>query len=196
MHIALFVPLCFALLTLSARANDCVDCPAYVDPVEIIVPKWDGASNDATTPPTQDDPAEPLMIIGETEPVLIEDIPHSFPARIDTGASICSLDTENTTFFERDGKPWVSFAVRHRETDEVFQFEKPVKRIILIKQQESETMRRPLVSLQIRMGDRSMVRDFTLADRENFEFQALLGRNFLNGVAMVDVSLSNTTATE
>ena len=33
---------------------------------------------------------------------------------------------------------------------------------------------------------------FTLADREKFEYQALIGRNILTGRAIVDTALSNT----
>lgn len=139
----------------------------------------------------------PLGIIGEVEPVFVEDIPQPFTARIDTGASLCSLGAEDVKFFERDGKPWVSFSLVHRETGERHSFERKVKRLTAIKQtggEESE--KRPLVEMTVRIGEMTLQRDFTLSDRGNFRFQVLIGRNLLNGVAAVDVSRSRSLGLE
>ncbi len=209
--------------SLPAVAADCLVCPVYVEPVEIIVPKADPQpepaapahrNGDAPDPALLQDPvlpaaasAEanpanpadglPLGIIGETEPVFIESIPFAFPARIDTGASICSIDVEDVKPFERDGKSWVSFTIRHRESDESFPFERKVLRTIAIKQKEGEeSQRRPIVELHIRMGGYETLQEFSLADRENFSYQVLIGRNLLTGTAIIDVSRSNVLATE
>ncbi len=211
--------------SLPALAADCLVCPAYVEPVEIIVPKADPLPEPATPAPVdrngdapdpalledpvlpaaaaaEADPANPadnvpLGIIGEIEPVYIETIPHAFPARIDTGASICSIDVEDVKPFERDGKPWVSFSIRHRESGETFPFERKVLRTVAIKQKEGEeSQRRPMVEMHIRMGGYETLQEFSLADRENFSYQVLIGRNLLTGTAIVDVSRSNVLATE
>lgn len=139
----------------------------------------------------------PLGIIGEVEPVFVEDIPQPFTARIDTGASLCSLDADEVKFFERDGKPWVSFCLVHRETGERHTFERKVKRQAAIKQIGGEdAQKRPLVEMTVRIGEMTLQRDFTLSDRGNFKFQVLIGRNLLNGVAAVDVSRSSSLGLE
>ena len=134
----------------------------------------------------------PLGIIGEFEPVYIEDIPQSLSARIDTGAAQCSLDAGEIKFFERDGKGWVSFSLTHRDTGEAHQFERRIKRTSQIRNADGTLERRPLVEMKIRIGPETLIRDFTLADRGGLEYQVLIGRNLLSGMAVVDVSRSNT----
>lgn len=134
----------------------------------------------------------PLGVIGVVEPVFIEDIPASLPARVDTGASLSSIDVDDLKHFERDGKPWVSFVIKPRETGKAHPFERRVLRSVNVKQHGREASTRPLVNMTIRLGDMTVRREFTLADRHNFTYQVLLGRNLLQGLALIDVSSSNT----
>ena len=46
--------------------------------------------------------------------------------------------------------------------------------------------------MDIKFGGQIIKEKFSLADREKFEYQALIGRNILTGRAIVDTSLSNT----
>lgn len=133
----------------------------------------------------------PMGIIGGVEPVYIEDIPAAFPARIDTGADFCSLDAAKLKYFERDGKPFVAFEIEHRD-GKCYTFERQVKRRVTIKRHGMGNQVRPLVEMKVRFGRQTFRREFTLADREKFEYQVLIGRNLLNGLVAVDVSRSNT----
>lgn len=142
---------------------------------------------------TEPEPAlPPLGVIGAVEPVFIEDIAVAIPARIDTGASISSIDVTDIKHFERDGKPWVSFAIKPRGEETSSVFERRVIKVINVKQHGHEAVTRPLVNLTIRLGDMTLRREFTLADRTKFNYQILLGRNILQGLALIDVSTSNT----
>ncbi len=154
---------------------------------------------DPVSPPTppKDGPLDslPLGIIGEEEPVYIENIPVSMPARVDTGAALCSIDVSHLKYFERDGKSWVSFSIKPRANGKEYQFERRVKRNVKIKRHGMEDPPpRPLVELKIKMGRLTLMRDFTLIDRQQFEYQVLIGRNLLKGLAAVDVSRVNTLA--
>ncbi len=154
---------------------------------------------DPVSPPTpvKDGPLDvlPLGIIGEEEPVYIENIPVPMPARVDTGAALCSIDVSHLKFFERDGKSWVSFAIKPRANGKEYQFERRVKRNVKIKRHGMEDPPpRPLVELKIKMGRITLMRDFTLIDRQQFDYQVLIGRNLLKGLAAVDVSRVNTLA--
>ena len=49
-----------------------------------------------------------------------------------------------------------------------------------------------MVEMDVKMGGKTFKANFTIAEREKFEYQTLVGRNILAGRAIVDVSLSNT----
>ena len=55
-----------------------------------------------------------------------------------------------------------------------------------------EREKRPMVEMEVRMGKDIFRANFTIAQREKFEYQTLIGRNVLYGRAIVDVTLSNT----
>ena len=48
--------------------------------------------------------------------------------------------------------------------------------------------------MTVKLGNLNLNREFTLADRHNFEYQILIGRNIISGTAAVDPSKSNTLA--
>lgn len=133
----------------------------------------------------------PLGIIGETEVVRLPDFTVPFQARIDTGATTSSIDAQNIRTFERDGKKWVSFVISSRSGKESKKYELPVKRTVHIKQHGSESQERLSVMLTFRMGHLTLEREFTLTDRGSFEYPVLVGRNIINGMAVVDPSRRN-----
>lgn len=134
----------------------------------------------------------PLGIIGAVEPIYLKDMNSVFYARVDTGATTSSLDATEITRFERDGEDWVSFVVTNAETKETKKFEKKVARKISIKRQSGNNESRVSVNMEIKFGNQQLVKEFTLVHREDFNYQILIGRNILNGLAIVDVATSNT----
>ena len=140
--------------------------------------------------PTVEAP-RPANVIGAVEKVYLPPMKSPFLSRIDTGATSSSVDADSIKVFERDGKSWVAFTVINRETKEKHTFEKPlVKRIKVKRILEDE--HRPMVEMDVKMGGETFKANFTIAERENFEYQTLIGRNILSGRAIVDVSISNT----
>ena len=132
-----------------------------------------------------------LKIIGAVEPIYILPMKASFAARVDTGAAISSLDATDIKKFERDGEKWISFKVKNRKTGEENVFEKPLVHHTRIKRVHLQE-RRPVVSLDVKFGGQNLKADFTLIDRKDFDYQVLIGRNILNGRAVVDPSRSMT----
>ena len=114
-----------------------------------------------------------------------------FEARIDTGAENSSIDVNNLRVFERDGEKWVSFTVKNEQNGEVHRFEKKIERITSIKRIHKDE-KRYIVTLDVKFGDQIINAKFSLANREKFEYQVLIGRNILTGRAIVDTSLSHT----
>ncbi len=135
--------------------------------------------------------SHPLGIIGEVEPIYILPMKTPFEARIDTGAESSSIDVENVRQFERDGEKWVSFTVKNKQNGEVHRFEKKIEKTTTIKRLH-KSEKRVVVMMDVKFGDQIINANFSLANREKFEYQVLVGRNILTGRAIVDTSLSHT----
>ena len=136
-------------------------------------------------------PKHVLGIIGAVEPIYMLPMKTPFAARIDTGAENSSLDVDNMKTFERDGEKWVSFDLVNRQGGERHHFEKKILKFVTITRiHKSE--KRPFVMMDVNFGGQIIKARFSLADREKFEYQALVGRNILTGRAIVDTALSNT----
>jgi len=136
------------------------------------------------------------LLIGEAEFVAISVIKTVFRARIDTGATTSSIYAVNIEEFERDGKSWVRFAVKNAKKKKEYPLEMPVARIANIKKRGEEGFtKRYAVATDLTLGEVTKQVKINLADREGFEFPLLIGRDFLRGLAIVDVSKEYTQTT-
>lgn len=143
------------------------------------------------TDKTQSNKQENMRVIGAVEPIYILPMKSPFYARIDTGAETSSLDVQNLVYFERDGEKWVSFDVVNRGSGEKHHFEKKSKKRIAVRR-INEYEHRKTVEMDVKFGGETFKAQFSLADRSDFDYQALVGRNILMGRAIVDVSVSKT----
>ncbi len=130
------------------------------------------------------------FVLGAVEHVFIDEIKASFETRIDTGAESSSLDAHNIILFERDGKQWVRFDVFTQGSDKTPQtFESKVERFVRIKQDSDEKSdRRPVIHAHLQIGKYKAETDLNLVDRSHLEYQLLLGRKFMQDIAVVDVA--------
>jgi len=143
-------------------------------------------SHSATAPLVCKDISQ-LKIIGELEYVSVMPENLRQKARIDTGAQTSSIGIVDSIFFERDGKKWVQFNVKDHIKNRIIKFERPLKRIVKIKRHQAEATERPVVELKIKLGQMELVREFSLADRSQFKYPILIGRNVLNNKFLVNV---------
>ena len=133
-----------------------------------------------------------LITLGEVEPVqLVTEGNPVLAARIDSGAQTSSLGASGITFMERDGKKWARFQLQDARKTKM---ERPVARMMKIKRHDAKAQERPVVMLDIRLGGKTLKREFSLADREKFAYPALIGRNVLQGHYLIDVSKKNITS--
>ena len=109
-------------------------------------------------------------------------------ARIDTGATTTSLGAHDITPFERDGKRWVRFTIRDRVSGEEHPFEKPLSRMVEIKRHNASPDTRPVVRMPLTLGRVSATVEVSLNNRDPFDYPVLIGRNFMDGRIVVDVS--------
>ena len=133
-----------------------------------------------------------LVTLGEVEPLqLVDKGSPVLAARIDSGAQTSSLGATDISFMERDGRKWVRF---HLQNSQKTPMERPVARMLQIKRHGAAAQKRPVVLLDIRLGGKTLKREFSLADRSKFTYPALVGRNVLQGRFLVDVSKKNITS--
>lgn len=107
-------------------------------------------------------------------------------AKLDTGAKTSSLSAENVEHFTRDGSEWVRFQFRPEKGARTIPIERPLIRTAVIKERQSQSSMRDVVSLTICKSGRLFETEFTLYDRTQFNYPMLLGRSFLEGVVLVD----------
>ncbi len=132
-----------------------------------------------------------LEVIGGVEPIYLPPFKTPFAARIDTGAETSSIDVENVVPFERDGEKWVYFTMVNKQNGEKHDFEKRVVRKARIRRINRDE-HRYIVKMDIKLGNEIINAEFSLADREKFEYQGLIGRNIINGRFLIDSSIDNT----
>ncbi|MDD1779800.1 ATP-dependent zinc protease [Enterovibrio sp. ZSDZ35] len=145
------------------------------------------AASNADTPVYEHAP-DGKLIMGEKEWVKVDTVGVTLKARVDTGATTSSISAIDIQSFKKDGENWVRFRLAHdgRESRVI---ELPVVRTVRIIQSSAEGYdRRYVVKLPITIGDVTEETQFTLRDRQHLIFPVLLGRSYLKGMAMVDVS--------
>lgn len=136
-------------------------------------------------------PAYNMPVAGGIETLYVTPLQMPFQARMDTGAETSSVDAKNMRPFERDGEKWISFDIINRKNGEKHHFEKRIKRKTkIVRPEASET--RYTVNMNIKMGRELITAEFTLADREKFDYQVLIGRNIINGRFIIDPTTENT----
>jgi hypothetical protein len=108
-------------------------------------------------------------------------------SKLDTGARTSSIHATNIVPFERDGARWVSFTVSGKKPKgrRIF-FERPIARETLVKEHAGASQPRYVVELDFCLAGRVYRKEFSLANRENFNYRVILGRTALQGSMVVD----------
>jgi hypothetical protein len=127
------------------------------------------------------------ILLGETEYATLFPGDLRLEARIDTGATTTSMHAVDIKTFERDGQRWVRFTTLTDRGGEIT-LELPRVRHVRIKGEGDEYERRPVVEMDIQIGNLRQKVETTLTDRDNYHYPLLIGRNFLRDHAVVDVS--------
>ncbi|CAN0282001.1 unnamed protein product [Chrysoparadoxa australica] len=116
-------------------------------------------------------------------------------AKLDTGADTSSLYARDIDVYRKSGKDsWVRFRVIGKNGRSI-RYDQNVLSFVAIKLKTGGTQRRPVIYLPLCIGGISGLAEFTLADRENFDYQVLIGREFLASRIVVD-SAKTFAATE
>jgi len=136
---------------------------------------------------SSEDPGK--VIAGWIEKVSLEEQPLILKAKLDTGAKTSSIHAINVEPFKKKDKRWVRFDLRLKDANDkrhTIHMEAPRARRVRIKNTDGDHDRRDVVELEICFDGRKYVTEFTLADRSEYIYDVLLGREFLQGIAVVD----------
>jgi hypothetical protein len=129
------------------------------------------------------------VIAGWVENVRIENQSYDIKAKLDTGAKTSSIYAIDIKPFKKDGKRWVKFTlllVDSRDKEHKLDLEKPRLRKANIKNHDGVHDQRYVVNLDLCFNGRKFVTEFTLADRSEYIYGLLLGRQFLKKAAIID----------
>ena len=136
---------------------------------------------------SSEDPGK--VIAGWIEKISLVEPSLTLKAKLDTGAKTSSIHAINVEQFKRDNARWVRFDLVLQDVNDkphTLHMEKPKARRVRIKNNDGDHDRRSVVELEICFDGRRHVTEFTLADRSEYLYDVLLGREFLRGIAVID----------
>ena len=128
--------------------------------------------------------AEPTLY-GRYEYIGIPEIGEVLKAKMDTGALTASLSAKDIELFKRDGEDWVRFRLATKDaSDKVY--EHKVARISRIKgrldgddEEAADPAKRPVVALELCLGNAKRTVEVNLVDRSHFNYPLLIGAKAL-----------------
>jgi len=138
-------------------------------------------------------------IIGSTDCVDIIDANiENVPCKIDTGASISAIHVSRIRIIEKNGTEFIAFHLLDKKhpsysAKEIRTSEFKEKRI---KNSFGEAEDRYQVKLRVKVFGKIYNTSFTLTDRNKMTYPLLLGKTFLKGKFIVDVSEHNLSYKE
>ena len=125
-----------------------------------------------------------VQIYGYVEKATLVDKNLTLSAKLDTGAKSASLNAVNITEIDVKGVPYLRFTVPTKNGDHIFECEYIGKVKIKVRASEanpgllkSTPIKRPVVLLNVKLGDKVRAIQVNLTNRKRFLYPLLLGRD-------------------
>ncbi|HSP58713.1 MAG TPA: ATP-dependent zinc protease [Halomonas sp.] len=129
-------------------------------------------------------------VFGWVERATLEPWNVEVKAKLDSGALTSSLDARDIEHYEKDGEEWVRFRLKLEdvESGEAFseRMELPVYRDLRVRG-AGGVDERPVVLMNVCMGDTVYEEQFSLRNREEMNYPLLLGRRTIGHLGLLDV---------
>lgn len=129
-------------------------------------------------------------VFGWVENAYIEPWGIAVKAKLDSGALTSSLDARDIEMFDKEGEEWVRFRLKLEDQDsgETFsdQIERPLYREQTVRGAGGRD-ERPVVLMDVCMGDTVYEEQFSLRNREEMNYPLLLGRRTISHLGLLDV---------
>lgn len=136
----------------------------------------------------------PLMLIAADKPVIgyletvqIGERKISLNAKIDSGADHSSIHVIDAKPYKKNGKNWIRFKVLDNE-GRYYLFDKRVVREVYIKRKNQTSQKRAVVIFGMCLAGVFKTVEVNLSNRSNFRQLMLVGRSYLHGYFLIDVS--------
>ncbi|MGP8292322.1 retropepsin-like aspartic peptidase RloA3 [Vreelandella zhanjiangensis] len=130
------------------------------------------------------------QVFGWVENATIEPWGIMVKAKLDSGALTSSLDARDIEMFEKDGEDWVRFRLKLEDQGSGEEFsdrlERPLYRELSVRGAGGRD-ERPVVLMNVCMGDTIYEEQFSLRDREEMLYPLLLGRRTISHLGLLDV---------
>ncbi|GAA4648318.1 hypothetical protein GCM10023116_05850 [Kistimonas scapharcae] len=113
---------------------------------------------------------------------------------IDSGSTISSMDAHDIDVkTHTNGSRWVYFNVpnTNENHDVMIKMVKPLVRYAWIQTHSGKPQKRPVIRATIQLGPLTLPTEFSLIRRSPFKERLLLGKNTLEGVALIDIGGEN-----
>jgi len=129
-------------------------------------------------------------IIGRTEVVDLPELGlYNIKAKTDTGAETSVLHCEDYELFEENGHLYITSHIRpHSDAEEMITVTFPVHRERTVKSSFGHAETRYIFLTKIRLFNQLFDIKLSFRDRSAMSYPMLLGRNFITGKFLVDVS--------
>ncbi|MHA7835305.1 MAG: retropepsin-like aspartic peptidase RloA3 [Algiphilus sp.] len=135
-------------------------------------------------------------VLGWVEKIQFAEWGVEVKAKVDTGALTSSMHATHIERFEKDGDKWVRFMVdvEDQRNEESVQklFERPLYRNVILRGAGGED-RRPVVLMEVCIGQAVYEEQFSLEDRSDMLYPVLLGRRTIQHLGVVDVTRTFVT---
>ena len=129
--------------------------------------------------------AQPTTL-GYIEDAFIGRLGLEMKAKLDTGADTSSVYARDIEIYKRSKRDnWVRFRLIGKNGRSI-RYDQNVIRFAAIKLKTGGTLRRPVIHLPLCVGGKRGLAEMNLADREEFDYDVLIGREFLASRIIVD----------
>ena len=143
--------------------------------------------------PVEGAPGVGLPIIGAVEDVVLLPWGVRMRSRVDTGASVSSLDARSIRVRTIRGQKAVRFVLVGDDQRRAA-LDLPLSGLRRITTADGGVEKRPMVEMEVCIAGKRIGAEFTLNDRSRMEYRMLVGRNILAGRFLVDAAAEHTTA--
>jgi len=138
-------------------------------------------------------PRDELPHIGWREWIVLPELGIEWiKVKVDTGARSSTLHAIDVERFDRDGAPWVRFAVHpyQRDSEQTVRCEAPLVDERHVRSSVGHVQYRPVIAAVVRSGSHAWPIELTLTNRDAMGFRMLLGRQAIRHRFVVDAGRS------
>jgi hypothetical protein len=127
-----------------------------------------------------------VTTVGWVEDVLLSDAGLRVKAKLDTGAKTSSIDADIVDSATRKhAGDMIVFSILGEDPAHGKTFERKIVRMVRIKKKGGGYIRRPVVEMTFCIAGKTIQEEVNLANRENFIYPVLIGRNMMRHTGLV-----------